>query len=182
MTSRQYLHLHGWRRKFQFYSFTKKSKILTNHHLDTVQLCIQPQRHLFQLENSKEAIKSGTILNIICICCNVNKPFIDWYPQAWWPPCIFVIRDGSLLRYCPRLVRVSLSPFSAFPQGVGIPTPVPRVQTDSEGLVLWWWDGIRAQQLQSCPRLGEIYNSCTNGKPTLRMALGLYSLITPNVL
>lgn len=43
MTSRQYLHLHVWIRKFQFYSFTKKSKILTKHHLDTMQLCTQPK-------------------------------------------------------------------------------------------------------------------------------------------
>ena len=43
MTSRQYLHLHVWIRKFQIYSFTKKSKILTKHHLDTMQLCTQPK-------------------------------------------------------------------------------------------------------------------------------------------
>ena len=167
----------------QFYSFTKKSKILTNHHLDIMQLCIQPQRHLFQLENSKEAIKSGTILSIICICYNVDKPFIDWCPQAWWPPCIFVIRDGSLLRYCPRLVRVSLCP----PFWHSLKKSESQHQSPEYRLTMRGWcsDGEMAsgpQQLQSCPCLGEIYNSCTNGKPTLKMALNLYSLINPNML
>lgn len=40
----------------------------------------------------------------------VSKPFTDWFPQTRWPPCIFVITDGSLWRYSPHPVRVCPCP------------------------------------------------------------------------
>ena len=87
------------------------------------------------------------------------------------------------MRYCPRLVRVSLCP----PFWHSLKKSESQHQSPEYRLTMRGWcsDGEMAsgpQQLQSCPCLGEIYNSCTNGKPTLKMALNLYSLINPNML
>lgn len=119
-----------WKR-IHSHSFLKKLTILTDYHLHKMLIFIQPQitPNLFQPENSLEAVKSRTILNIILhVLLYVNKPFVDWRPRGRWPPCVFVIRDGFLLRYRLRLVRVSTCPSFRHPLRVRSPAAVPRVQ------------------------------------------------------
>lgn len=113
---------------------------------------IQPKRHLFQPENSTEAVKSGTMhssmLHVLWCNVSVTKPCMDWFPQTTQSPCLFAITDGSLWRYCPHPVRVCACPSFWHFLGVRIPTAGPRTQKGCKKLVLRPWGSIYLLVLQ----------------------------------
>lgn len=106
-----------------------------------MQLFLQTQRHLVQLENLLEVIRSGSIRNIILrvLLCNENKPFIEWCSQTWWLPPIFVIRDRSLLEVLsPPCQGLSLCLFWHFHKELGSHRGPQSAQWGAGALMARW--------------------------------------------
>lgn len=79
---KEYFYLNACRRESHSHNFITVLTITYTRR----DFLLQAQRHLFQLGNLREAMKSGTIHNMtLCVLShNENKPFLDWYAQTGW--------------------------------------------------------------------------------------------------